>query len=104
MCIRDSGDPEIYLSASATLEWSNKPDLELVDFTPLMCGVNSQELKMNFEEDVVSEVVALHPACSVENEFSTQPKLILPPGGFGDYRFEILTTNIRCLLYTSKSE
>ncbi len=94
------GDPEIYLWASASLEWSNKPDLELVDFTPLMCGVNSQELKMKFEEDVVSEVVALHPACSVENKFSTQPKLILPPGGFGDYRFEILTTNIHQCTYS----
>ncbi len=94
------GDPQLHLSASATLEWSEKPVMELVDFTPLMCGDNTRELNLNFKEQTVVETIALHPECFVENSFSTKPKLVLPSGAFGEYRFVIVTTNLHECTYS----
>ncbi len=87
------GDPEVQLSASALVDWSQKPKMQLVDFTSLMCGNNTKTLHLEFDEEVDSKVIPLNNGCSVENEFSTYPKLIVPDKVYGLYDFEIQFTN-----------
>lgn len=82
-----------HLSASAVVAWSQKPEMELVDFSPLMCGVNTQMLDLKFKEQVTTELQPLGPDSQVDNETSLSPTISLPADKFGEYRFLVQITN-----------
>lgn len=93
-------DPEVRLSDFATIAFSTKPKMYLDDFDPLMCGVNSLKLNLRFDEEVDTEVVAIDANSSVENEKSLNPVLHIDENKFGEYSFEILTTNKHQCVYS----
>jgi gliding motility-associated-like protein len=95
-------DPEVQLSASAVIDWSQKPEMELVDFSPLMCGENRQQLHLRFNEEVTTKILSLHSGSIVEDELSADPVVVLPPGDFGEYRFEVEITNRHQCDYTEE--
>jgi gliding motility-associated-like protein len=85
------GDPDVQLSASAVIAWSQKPVMQLVDFDTLVCGNLQQQLNLKFNQDVSVLMLPLNFKASVENETSLSP--VVKAEEFGTYRFEVNYTN-----------
>jgi len=96
------GDPYVQLSASAVVDWSQKPQMDLVEFNPLMCGENRQQINLRFNEEVSTFLYPLDPQSSVEDEFSFEPAISVDE--FGMYRFVFETTNRHQCAYTDTIE
>lgn len=93
------GDPDVQLSASAVVEWSSKPEIELAGFDSLVCGEKEQPLTLKFEEEGVSTLVtSLGGQTEILDETSPNPTIRV--SDFGHYRFEVEITNRhQCIYY-----
>ncbi|MCF8364111.1 MAG: hypothetical protein K9G70_15980, partial [Prolixibacteraceae bacterium] len=81
------GDPEVQLSAAAVVAWNPKPVVEIVDFSELMCGENSQQLQLQFNENDSTILLPISSNASVEDETTTEPVIQLPAEEYGNYSF-----------------
>jgi gliding motility-associated-like protein len=84
-------DPDVQLSASAVVAWSQKPKMQLKDFDSLVCGSFQQELNLEFDQDVSVYLRPLVGNSSVENETTLSP--VVQVEDFGKYGFEIEYTD-----------
>jgi gliding motility-associated-like protein len=84
------GDPDVRLSASAVVGWSQKPELHLVDFDTLVCGQLKQQLNLQFKEEVTTLTRPLAPNCNVSDEKTLLPTVTVDH--FGAYRLVVETT------------
>jgi len=84
-------DPEVQLSASAVVAWSQKPEMQLLDFESLVCGSFQQQLNLKFNQEVTTLVSPLNSNATVNNETSLSP--VVNVSDFGSYRFEVNYTN-----------
>jgi gliding motility-associated-like protein len=83
------GDPDVQLSASAVVAWNPKPDVEIVDFSELMCGENSQQLQLQIHADASIFLRPISSGASVDNEATDEPVIQLPAEEYGNYSFEL---------------
>jgi PKD repeat protein len=84
-------DPDVQLSASAVIAWSQKPEMQLLDFESLVCGNLQQQLNLKFNQEVTTLVSPLNSNATVNNETSLSP--VVNVSDFGSYRFEVNYTN-----------
>lgn len=86
------GDPDVQLSASAVVAWSQRPEMQLLDFDMLVCGSFQQQLQLKFNQEVTMLTQPLSENAVVENETSGTP--IVKVNNFGTYDFEVNYTNL----------
>ena len=87
------GDPNVQLSAVAVVAWSPKPDIEIVDYSELMCGENSQQLQLQIGENASTILRPISSSASVEEETTPEPVIQLPAEEYGNYSFELEIIN-----------
>lgn len=91
---------ELQLSASAVVAWSSKPVVEILDFSELMCGENSQQLELQISENSSTLLRPISPNASVNAENALEPVIQLPQEAFGNYSFGLeITDQNSCLWY-----
>lgn len=86
------GDPDVQLSASAVVAWSQKPEMQLLDFDSLVCGSFQQQINLKFNQEVTILTQPLNENVVVESETSGTP--IVKVNDFGRYDFEVNYTNL----------
>ena len=91
-------DPEVQLSASAVVAWSQKPEMQLLDFESMVCGSFQQQLNLRFDQSVSVLLQPLTGNSSVENETTLSP--VVNVEEFGKYSFEIVYTNPHQCVWT----
>jgi gliding motility-associated-like protein len=84
-------DPNVQLSASAVVAWSQKPEMQLLDFDSLVCGSFRQELNLRFDQSVTTLIQPLNGNATVDNETTLSP--VVTVNEFGNYSFEVNYTN-----------
>jgi gliding motility-associated-like protein len=86
-----TGDPVVQLSAAAVVAWNQKPDMQLLDFNPLVCGNLNQQIKLEFNQEVTTLLRPVIGNATVENETTLLP--VVNVTDFGSYSFEVSYTN-----------
>lgn len=82
-------DPDVQLSASAVVAWSPEPEVEIVGFSELMCGENSQQLHLETDGNASTILRPISSNASVDEESTLEPVIQLPAEAYGDYSFEL---------------
>lgn len=86
------GDPDVQLSASAVVAWSEKPEMQLLGFDSLVCGSFQQQINLKFNQEVTTLIQPIDENALVENETSSTP--VVKVNDFGRYDFEVNYTNL----------
>ncbi len=84
-------DPDVQLSASAVIGWSQKPEMQLIDFDSLVCGEYHLKLNMQFNQEVATILNPLQPNSSVSENSTLSPEMEVD--AFGEYSFELEVIN-----------
>ncbi|MBW6535211.1 MAG: gliding motility-associated C-terminal domain-containing protein [Mariniphaga sp.] len=85
------GDPDVQLSAAAVVAWSQKPEMQMLDFDSLVCGNLQQQLNLEFDQSVTTLLHPLNGNTSVKDETTLSP--VVNVSDFGRYSFEVSYTN-----------
>ncbi|MFW6289638.1 MAG: PKD domain-containing protein [Mariniphaga sp.] len=84
-------DPDVQLSASAVIGWSQKPEWQLVGFDSIVCGELNQQLNITFNQEVSTSLTPVQPNSSVTGGSSLSP--VVEAETFGKYSYELEVIN-----------